>query len=190
MFLDHVVLLMVLWMDGQFNRVAKREEFWNASQLAMLQESFLPLLPRLYFVAIGRCNVKQPIAVKRLLTFITLIELPTETLTRGMDCSKINKIDIFETSCTISEVGIYKRKQESKKKRKKELDQESDQDKKENKEEKKNSTKKAIKKTRKRPRKKEKTLFFSWSLSWSSFCFLPCFFFSFINPHLGFFKMV
>ena len=50
----------------------------------------------------------------------------------------------------ISEVRIYKRKQESKKtrkKRKKELDQESDQ-------EKKNSTKKAIKKTRTRPRKR------------------------------------
>ena len=47
------------------------------------------------------------------------------------------------------EVGIYKRKQESKKTRKKELDQESDQ---------------------------EKTLFFSWSLSWSSSCFLVFFY--------------
>ena len=155
MFLDHVVLLMVLWMDGQFNRVAKREEFWNASQLAMLQESFLPLLPRLYFVAIGRCNVKQPIAVKRLLTFITLIELPTETLTRGMDCSKINKIDIFETSCTISEVGIYKRKQESRKK------------------EKKNSTKKTIKK-----KKKVFFFFFDAFLVESVFSFFLSFFFS------------
>ena len=41
----------------------------------------------------------------------------------------------FQSFTGYSEVGIYKRKQESKKKRKKELDQESNQEKKENKEE-------------------------------------------------------
>ena len=44
-----------------------------------------------------------------------------------------------------TEVGIYKRKQESQKTRTR---------------------------PRKRSRKKEKSFFFSWSLSWSSFCFL------------------
>ena len=46
----------------------------------------------------------------------------------------------------VAEVGIYKRKQESKKKRKQESDQEN---------------KKTRTQTRKRPRKKEKTFFFS-----------------------------
>ena len=49
-----------------------------------------------------------------------------------------------------SEVGIYKRKQESKKTTKQELDQESDQE-----------SKKTRTRPRKRPRKKEKTFFFS-----------------------------
>ena len=55
-----------------------------------------------------------------------------------------------------SEIGIYKRKQESKKTRTR---------------------------PRKRRRQKDKTFFFSWSLSWSSSCFLT-FLFSFINSHL------
>ena len=64
-------------------------------------------------------------------------------------------------SVSRSEVGIYKRKQESKKTSKQELDQESDQE---------------NKKTRTRPR--------SWSLSWSSSCFLV-FLLSFMNSHLS-----
>ena len=63
------------------------------------------------------------------------------------------------SSCAPSEVGIYKRKQESKKTRTR---------------------------PRKRPRKKEITFFFAWSLSWLSSCFLvvllSCFLF--LNSHL------
>ena len=63
----------------------------------------------------------------------------------------------------LPEVGIYKRKQESKKTRKQELEQESDQ-------EIKKTRKKTRTRPRKRPRKNEK-FFFSWTLSWSSSCF-------------------
>ena len=91
----------------------------------------------------------------------------------------------------ITEVGIYKRKEERKKTRKQELDQESDQ---ENKKENKSSTKKAIKKTRKQEldqendqEKKEKNFLFSCSLSWSSSCFLVFLlsYFSFLDSHLS-----
>ena len=53
-----------------------------------------------------------------------------------------------------SEVGIYKRKQESKKTRKQKLDQERDQEKKERKQELDQENKKKRKKTRTRPRKR------------------------------------
>ena len=86
-------------------------------------------------------------------------------------------------------MGIYKRKQESKKTRKQELDQKKRSRKQEKTKENKNSTKKALKKTRKQ---KENTLFTKKALSWSSSCFLSfflVFLFSyfngfFINSHL------
>ena len=67
-----------------------------------------------------------------------------------------------------TEVGVYKRKQESKKTRKQELDEECDQ-------ENKRKKKKTRSRPRKRPEKKEKTYFYSSSLSWSSSCFLSFF---------------
>ena len=75
-----------------------------------------------------------------------------------IDKKNDHTFNTMQNNLECPEVGIYKRKQESKKTRKQELDQESD---KENKEKR--------KKTRSRPRKKN---FFSWSLSWSSSCFL------------------
>ena len=61
-----------------------------------------------------------------------------------------------------SEVGIYKRKQESKKKEGKHaLNQENDQE------------------------KRKFFLFFSWSLSWSRLCFLSFLLFIFLDHFLG-----
>ena len=97
--------------------------------------------------------------------------------------------------CDRPEVGIFKRKQESKKTRNRPRMRSR-------KQENKNSTKKTRKRKktrtrqRKRPRKKKKSSFFSWSLSWSSsYCFLSffivflfswflTFLFPLINSHL------
>ena len=84
-----------------------------------------------------------------------------------------------------TEVGIYKRKQESKETRNQELDQENDQENKKKKENK-NSTKKVIKKTRKKKENKnltKKATKKKRKLSWSSSCFLT-FLFSLINSDL------
>ena len=68
-------------------------------------------------------------------------------------------------------MGIYKRKQESKKTRKQELDQESDQ------ENKKKERKQELDQESDQEKKKVFS-FFSWSLSWSRACFLSFFLFS------------
>ena len=83
-----------------------------------------------------------------------------------------------------AEVGIYKRKQESKKKRKHAFDQESVQEKKERKKENTLSTKKATKKKRKKKENTLSTKKANIKKRKTFFLFFLTFLFSFINSHL------